>query len=881
MIGSEISHYRILDELGRGGMGIVYRAEDTRLKRQVAIKVLPSQFSNDGNAASRFSHEAQAAAALNHPNIAHVYEIDEENGQPFIVMELVDGPSLKEVIAERPMDLEDAVKTSIEIASGLQVAHDNNIVHRDIKPGNIMISGRGTAKIMDFGLAKQPDMTALTQTGTALGTVAYMSPEQARGEHVDTRSDIFALGVVIYEMVTGKSPFSGVYAEAMVYSILNVDPEPLTALRTGVPMELERIVGKCLAKNVKERYQGMADLMVDLQALLKTVKDPSGSTTVSVTDTRTATTAQFKSAPNRLVGLLTAGIVLLSSILIWQMMARDSNQGPSFSSSEFFLPGHGKFPESGRSFDLSSDGTQLVMTAVVDSERNLFIKNLQEVERPEIEIEGSDNGIRPSFSPDGQWIAFVNEGSLFKIPAGGGDPISLYEGSESKRVSYSWTDTDSLLIHAGSLMMVASSGGLPREIAIQKHGDQVYYHDRPVDLPGPNKALISANNEGTWSIATLDTRTGHWEIILQDAHSPTFLPPDQMFFMRRGALWVVTLDMDLYSLAETEKLVQESVFDPNFQSTRYDVSDSGTMVFVPDPDIAPPKLVQTDYTGRILNQYPTNAPSDWLGIRSSPDQKSVAISVHGGIELINLQSGQTSYIVSRNQGSGTIPVWHPSGSWLFFTSDKDTRSGTFGVYRIAVPAGDQRVEVLDDNLYYLPASFSSDGSIMAIVEWRLDPMEANIMIAEMDGLEITEEPFYIVQTPGLDVLPTLSPDGNWIAYASAREDNFNLYVRDVAFGQNTIQVTNGDGWAPIWAPDQSAIYYTSKGAVYKVAIEFSPRLAAHSPEIMFEHEFVESTPNARNWDYVSVDSTFLFLHAPELEMIEMIRAVADWRAQVR
>ena len=272
MIGSVISHYKIVSELGRGGMGIVYKAQDTRLDRSVAIKMLPSQQLASEDEKARFFREAQASAALNHPHIATVFEIDEEDNQSFIVMEYVDGPSLKDRIEEGPLKLDDAIRLAIQIASGLEAAHEAGIVHRDIKPANVMLTKKGEAKIMDFGLAKLSDQTTLTKTGTTLGTAAYMSPEQARGEKVDARSDIFALGVVIYEMIAGRMAFQGAYAEAVVYSILNVDPDPLTSLRTGVPMELERFVDKALAKNPSERYQGATDLIVDLKYLGKAVE---------------------------------------------------------------------------------------------------------------------------------------------------------------------------------------------------------------------------------------------------------------------------------------------------------------------------------------------------------------------------------------------------------------------------------------------------------------------------------------------------------------------------------------------------------------------------------------------------------------------------------
>ena len=271
MVGKVISHYKILEKLGEGGMGVVYKAEDTKLKRTVALKFLPSEFTRDAAARERFVHEAQAAAALDHPDICTIYEIDEAEGQAFISMAYIEGESLKERIGRGPLRLHEALDVAAHIAQGLQAAHEKGIVHRDIKSANVMLTASGQVKVMDFGLAKLAGATMVTRDGTTLGTAAYMSPEQARGEDTDRRTDIWSLGVALYEMLTGFLPFRGEYEQALVFQILNGTPEPITSLRTGVPVELERIVNKCLEKNRDERYQTAADLIADLRHAQRTL----------------------------------------------------------------------------------------------------------------------------------------------------------------------------------------------------------------------------------------------------------------------------------------------------------------------------------------------------------------------------------------------------------------------------------------------------------------------------------------------------------------------------------------------------------------------------------------------------------------------------------
>ena len=294
MIGKLVSHYRIINEIGRGGMGVVYKAEDTKLRRTVALKFLPPELSRDPEAKERFFHEARAAAALEHANIATVYEIDEAEGQIFIALGYIEGRTLKDMIygvgadlrvcpepngnlkkgehKGSPLRINTAIDLAMQMAEGLALAHEKGIVHRDVKSANIMITDKGQVKIMDFGLAKLKGQTKLTREGSTMGTVAYMSPEQAQGKEVDPRSDIWSLGVVLYEMLTGKLPFPGEYDQAVIYAILNEAPEPVTALRSGIPLELERIIEKALAKDPAERYQGCQDLLADLRRSMKESK---------------------------------------------------------------------------------------------------------------------------------------------------------------------------------------------------------------------------------------------------------------------------------------------------------------------------------------------------------------------------------------------------------------------------------------------------------------------------------------------------------------------------------------------------------------------------------------------------------------------------------
>jgi serine/threonine protein kinase len=318
MIGHTISHYRILEKLGEGGMGVVYKAEDTRLKRTVALKLLPAETTGDTDAKARFIREAQAASTIDHPNVCTVFEVDESiDGTCFIAMAYYQGESLQQKIAQNPLTISEALDFAIQISNGLKKAHESGIVHRDIKPANVIITSDGTAKILDFGLAKLRGRSKLTKENTSLGTISYMSPEQARGEEVDARTDIWSLGCVFYEMLIGRSPFTGDYEQGIVYSILNTQPEPVTALRSGVPMEFERIVKKCLEKDTDERYQTTADLIADLKHLQK-------NATLS-TAPQAETKLRRKQKPQYWMIAAGIGIIVIVALSLWRLFLNNSN----------------------------------------------------------------------------------------------------------------------------------------------------------------------------------------------------------------------------------------------------------------------------------------------------------------------------------------------------------------------------------------------------------------------------------------------------------------------------------------------------------------------------------------------------------------------------
>jgi TolB-like protein/Flp pilus assembly protein TadD/predicted Ser/Thr protein kinase len=315
MIGKTISHFKILEKLGEGGMGVVYLAEDTKLARRIALKLLPAEWTRNSQARARFLHEAQTAAALNHPNICTIYEVDEADDLVFLAMEHIEGESLRDKIGRGPMKIADVICTSLDVGQGLAAAHAQGIVHRDIKPGNVMLTSDGRAKVLDFGLALAPERTRLTMEGRTTGTVSYMSPEQSRGDSVDHRTDLWSLGVMIYEMLTGQRPFAGEHEQAVIRAIMNDEPEPPTGLRTGIPLELERVVRKAMAKSPENRYQHVEDLLVDLRAVGRDLEARTVTLTAGVAQSTGITSGNGKRS--RLLAVAAVVVVAALAGLVW------------------------------------------------------------------------------------------------------------------------------------------------------------------------------------------------------------------------------------------------------------------------------------------------------------------------------------------------------------------------------------------------------------------------------------------------------------------------------------------------------------------------------------------------------------------------------------
>jgi len=872
-------------------MGEVYRAKDTRLERTVAIKILPQQLSSDPVRKQRFEREAKTISSLNHPNICTLHDIGSQDGVDYLVMECVEGETLAKRLEKGPLPLEQVLKFGAQIADALDKAHRAGIVHRDLKPGNIMLTAAG-AKLLDFGLAKPAAMvsgatltaavpkTPVTQEGTVIGTFQYMSPEQVEGKGLDGRSDIFSLGAVLYEAVTGKKAFEGKSQLSVASAILERDPAPISSLKPMTPPVLERIVSKCLAKAPDERWQSASDLASELEWAAESGVD-SGSRGVA----RKA--GKFRRGV--LWATTTLSAIALASVAGYYA-TRPASESPLMAS---LLPPPGVFADtSGRIGppQISPDGKRLAFigcktesaasSMLGGSDCSIWFRPLSSPEAHE--VNDTRGAYYPFWSPDGREIGFFSDGKLKRVSVDGGPVQVVCDAADAR--GGSWGSAGTIIFagtRVGPISRVPASGGPPIAITRPALSDLagVASHRWPHFLPDGEHFLYVSTPTGPCSDLSemhFASTDGKQDISLMRTCSSAGFASGRLISWRDGNLVSQPFDPQAGVLSGVPSaIVEHAYFEPLFSIAEFSVSAEGKLVYLPGDTATASQLVWYDRGGKRLGT---------LG--KSDHYKSVAISRDGsrvvadtvGVEETKIQildARGTRTLMTLGNRDGASPTWSPDGKQIYFTSGAN---GPQDIYVRAADGSGESRELLKFDKNLPGARFlavSPDEKFLAYVS--TNPSTG----VDIDVLPLTgdRKPLPFVHTPAREFTPTFAPDGKWLAFESTRSGRNEAYITPFPAGGAQYQVSTNGGERPVWRRDGKEIYY--REGLEMMAVEVSTKASIpefSTPKALFE--VAAGNLNGRYYD-VGPDGRFLANTSPLTARAQSFSLLVNWPEKLK
>jgi serine/threonine protein kinase/Tol biopolymer transport system component len=852
--GRSLLHYRVEEKIGAGGMGVVYRAQDTKLDRQVAIKLLPDIFSGDPERLARFEREAKLLASLNHPNIAAIHGLEQAEGKRFLVLEMVDGETLAQRIAKRPLPVEEALEVCRQIAEGLEAAHEKGIIHRDLKPANVKITPEGKVKVLDFGLAKAfhgeaaladaghpPTLTdQMTRPGVILGTAAYMSPEQAKGKAADKRSDIWSFGCILYECLAGKRAFAGETVTETLAAILKGEPD-WGALPVSMPLQVIGLLRRCLQKEPRQRFHDIGDARIMMEMASQ---EPSAadSTAVSKALKRMRWIAATASTVTLLV-LTVAGILWFSQrqLKIKDRITRcQIDVAPARQ-----LGGGGILNRPARTaFALTPDGNSLVFYGLNnEGKTQIFVRSMNRWNPTP--IEGTEGALYPFLSPDGSWVAFFADGKIKQVSLSGGHPADI---CDEPQISFgaSW-GSGGLIVYAldEALWQVRESGGKSTLLLADNPEKGEYGFRLPHFLPGGEVILFSVRmSPDRWEnthIEAFSLKTGERKTILDEGSDARYISTGHLVFAKRGVLFAVPFDAKQLKLTGEPVQVAEDVMhsmnargsESQTYAAQFSISESGSLAYVPGGAYSDPmgQLATVDRTGVI--QLLSSDEKAYGCPRISPDGRKIVYHTLGrktDIWVYDLQRNISTPLTFG--GINVQPIWHPDGKKVTFVSrEKDGRNR---VINITVDGSGQS-EVLFEHLSptaLSTSSWSADGKTLAYVQWS-PGTDNDVGVFHLEGKKT--EP--VVKTRFDEGWPELSPDGRWLAYATNESGAFEIYIRSLQGKGGEKRISNGCGRrpGPLWRGDGRELYYPGpNNKMMAVDIPDNPDADPGRPRVLFD-----------------------------------------------
>ena len=885
--GSRLGHFEIVEPLGAGGMGEVYRAQDTRLDRTVAIKVLPQHLSESPELKQRLEREAKAISSLQHPNICTLHDIGSEDGLDFLVMEHLEGETLAVRLERGPLEMDELLTVGTAMADALDKAHRQGLVHRDLKPGNIMLTKAG-AKLLDFGLAKgtalasdpaaltqSPTMSPLTEKGMLVGTFQYMAPEQMEGEEADARSDLFAFGAVLYEMATGKRAFEGKTQASLIAAVLDREPVPLGQVQPLAPPALDRIIRTCLAKDPDDRFQNAHDVMLQLEW----IRDAGSQAGVPV-----PVATRRKSREKLAWGV--AAISAVIALAAMAMLLRDTTPKPQVLRAEIAPATNSVFslsPSSPGPVVVSPDGRNLAWAAVgIDGNTTLWVRTLDETASRE--IEGSEGTSYPFWSPDSRSVGYFAEGKIKKVLASGGPSITIGEAENPK--GGTWSEDGSILFapaHNSPIYRITAEGGEPTPVTELSESRKENSHRHPRFLPDGRHFVYftrvgamgtAVEGSGVW-ITSLD---GGEPSRLTHASSQAEFASGHLLFARGDALLAQPFDPDrLEFTGEPRTLVEGVVAMSGAAIAAYSVSQQGLLAYQIGGGDLMTELAWFSREGARLKTL--GDPAFHTGPQISPDQTRAAVTIAdsetgaGDIWIYDLERGVRSRF-TFDPSEDVTAVWAPDGQQLFWAS---SRVADFDIFAKNVDGAETDREVLVSDVVQIPMSVSPDGRYLAY--WRgsgAGTAESDLRLLSLEG---DGEPIDLVVSEFNEGAAQISPDGRWFAYGSDESGQFEVYVTSFPEPGRKWQVSAEGGAQPRWRANGRELYFLTPTAKMMVA-DVDPSGSGFTVGEVMELFDAPRMPLS-GFDYdVSSDGQRFLMNTVGDSAFEPITLVVNWTAEL-
>jgi serine/threonine-protein kinase len=862
--GSRLAHYEVSGLLGAGGMGEVWRAKDTKLGRDVAIKVLPEAFTRDAERLARFEREARVLASVDHTSIASIYGIEEADGQRFLVMQLASGEDLSERIRRGPVPPDDAIAIARQIAEALEAAHEKGIIHRDLKPANVKVDDEGNVTILDFGLAKAMDsedesvdltnsptmVKAATHSGMILGTAAYMSPEQAAGKKVDKRTDVWAFGVVLYEMLTVERLFRGDTVSELLAAVLRDEPD-FDRLPPGVPLAVRRLVGRCLTRNPKERLRDIGEARIALEK--PAADDDSSMPPVAPAASETPMWPRLLPWLFAVAGVLFGLSVMLRS----PGESRTASATSSVTAFGVTLPqGYVLRQDETPVLDISPDGRTLVFVAEGSEGRTLFVRRLdQPVPQP---IEGTAGARSPFLSPDGQSVGFVADGKIRKVPINGGSPVDL--GNLFAYRGATWAPGGWIVFtkgYADGLFKVRDSGGSPEPITALDEAKNERSHRWPTVSPDGRWVVFTVGDSANPSfydespIAAVNLATGERKTVYRGAMCARFAGAGRLVLQRKSSLFVIDVDPETLEVRSEPRSLRDDVGgEMSSGAGYYAMSATGSLAYVPGSAIPQEKsLVLVGLDGRET-PLPLEAQSYWQP-RYSPDGNRLAVSIgsNAGTDAEVWTYDFDSERLSRLtfQPGRAVPLWSPDGTRIVYTGTSDAVPV---MMKPADGSGEERAVELDSPINGFAQTFTPDGESVVLTTTN----DIKMVRLELE----TGKSELVFDDPGAQWGAAFSPDGRFLAYVSTETGVDEIFVKTWPIGGGKWQVSTNGGQFPLWSSDGRTLYFIRDGVLFSCDVDTSTgAVRAGQPRELLRGPYELRTAPIRNFD-LAPDGRFIF-----------------------